>query len=179
VVRCRRMADYVALLRGIMPHTAKMSDLREAFETAGFFEIRTVLASGNVLFSASRAPEETLEARALGAMEKRLGRTFPAIIRPIESIRQMLASDPFKKFRLKPGSKRVVTFLRQPPSSTPKLPVELSGARILAVRGAEAYTAYVPSPRGPVFMTLIEETFGKDVTTRTWETLARIAGGSA
>ncbi len=29
--------------------------------------------------------------------------------------------------------------------------------------------------RAPVFMQLIEKTFGKDVTTRTWETLEKVA----
>ncbi len=53
--------------------------------------------------------------------------------------------------------------------------MELDGARILAVQGREAFTAYVPSPKGPVFMTLIEKTFGKDVTTRTWDTVAKVA----
>jgi hypothetical protein len=32
----------------------------------------------------------------------------------------------------------------------------------------------VTGPRGPVFMTLIEKTFGKAVTTRTWDSVARI-----
>jgi len=35
--------------------------------------------------------------------------------------------------------------------------------------------AYLPTPKGPVFMTLIEKTFGKDVTTRTWDTVAKVA----
>jgi hypothetical protein len=33
----------------------------------------------------------------------------------------------------------------------------------------------VASDKGPVFMTLIEKTFGKNVTTRTWETVAKCA----
>jgi hypothetical protein len=37
----------------------------------------------------------------------------------------------------------------------------------------------VPGPRGPVFMTLIEKTFGKDVTTRTWDTVAKAAKPAA
>ena len=41
--------------------------------------------------------------------------------------------------------------------------------------GSEVYTAYVPSPRGAVFMTLIEKTFGKDLTTRTWDTVKKCA----
>jgi hypothetical protein len=46
----------------------------------------------------------------------------------------------------------------------------------LCVKGNELFTTYVPSPRGPVFMTLIEKTFGKDVTTRTWDTIKKVAG---
>jgi len=37
------------------------------------------------------------------------------------------------------------------------------------------FGAYLPSPKGPVFMTLIEQAFGKDVTTRTWDTVAKVA----
>jgi hypothetical protein len=33
----------------------------------------------------------------------------------------------------------------------------------------------VRSPKGPVFMTLIEKTFGKEVTTRTWDTVKKAA----
>ena len=47
--------------------------------------------------------------------------------------------------------------------------------RILASTGREVFTAYVPSPRGPVFMTLIEKTFGSEVTTRTWDTVRKCA----
>jgi len=51
----------------------------------------------------------------------------------------------------------------------------LNGARILRLQGYEVFSAYVPGPRGPVFMALIEKTFGKDVTTRTWETIRKVA----
>jgi hypothetical protein len=39
------------------------------------------------------------------------------------------------------------------------------------------YSAYLPNPKGAVFMTLIEKTFGKEVTTRTWDTVAKVARG--
>ncbi|MFL5446118.1 MAG: hypothetical protein ACJ78W_16495, partial [Myxococcales bacterium] len=70
---------------------------------------------------------------------------------------------------------RVVTFLREPRGNKLALPVELDGARILSVQGTEVFSAYVPGPKGPVFMTLIEKTFGKDVTTRTWDTVRKVA----
>ena len=54
-------------------------------------------------------------------------------------------------------------------------PIELDEARILCVKDSHVFSAYVPSPRGPVFMRLIEKTFGKDVTTRTWDTVKKVA----
>jgi len=55
------------------------------------------------------------------------------------------------------------------------LPIEQDGAQIVGIRGGEVFSAYVRSPKGPVFMVLIERAFGKEVTTRTWDTLAKIA----
>jgi uncharacterized protein (DUF1697 family) len=43
------------------------------------------------------------------------------------------------------------------------------------MQGGEVFSAYVPSPRGAVFMTLVEKTFGKEVTTRTWATVRKVA----
>jgi hypothetical protein len=53
--------------------------------------------------------------------------------------------------------------------------MELHGARLLALNGRELFSAYLPSPRGAVFMTLIERTYGKQVTTRTWDTVMKVA----
>ncbi len=156
---------------------AKMPALARAFEAAGFRDVRTVLSSGNVVFSARAAPVAALEKKAEGAM-KSLPTAFPAIVRPIAALRALLATDPFGKLRLGPGAKRVVTFLRAQPRAVPDLPIELDGARIVRVQGGEVFSAYVPSPRGPVFMSLIEKTFGKDVTTRTWETVGKVVAAA-
>src|SRR3989441_12797535 len=163
-----RMKRYAAFLRGVSPMNAKMPELRKAFEAAGFKDVKTVLSSGNVVFSAPGAPQAALEHKPEAAVKKSLGSAFPTIDRPVEALRRILDSDPYEGFRLKPGAKRVVTFLRLEPKARIKLPLELDGARILRIQDAEVFTAYVPGPRGPVFMTLIEKTFGKDVTTRTW-----------
>jgi uncharacterized protein (DUF1697 family) len=169
------MRRYAALLRGVSPNNAKMSDLKEAFDAAGFTDVKTVLSSGNVVFTAREASEVSLERRAEAATKNHLGTAFLIIIRPVQALRELLASDPYNAFRVEPGAKRVVTFLRHTPGSKMKLPIELDGARILAVRGREVFTAYIRSPKGAVFMTLIEKTFGKEATTRTWDTVAKIA----
>jgi len=168
------MKRYAAFLRGVSPMNAKMPELKKAFEEAGFADVKTVLSSGNVVFSAPEAPRAALEQKAEAAMKKRLGSAFPVIVRPIQTLRSMLDSDPYQGFRLKPGAKRVVTFLRGEPKAGVKLPPEVDRARILRIKEAEVFSAYVPGPRGPVFMTLIEKTFGKDVTTRTWDTVTKV-----
>ncbi|MGH7635776.1 MAG: DUF1697 domain-containing protein [Gemmatimonadaceae bacterium] len=167
------MPRYVAFLRGVMPTNAKMPALKKAFESAGFTDVATVLGSGNVVFSARTAAESTLERKAEAAMAKTLGRTFYTIVRPVETLQQLLDLDPYSGFRLAPNAKRVVTFARAAHRAPVALPIELDGARILAVVGREVFTAYVPTARTPVFMTLIAKTFGPDITTRTWDTVGR------
>jgi uncharacterized protein (DUF1697 family) len=158
-----------------MPTNAKMSELKQAFEAAGFTEVKTLLASGNVVFSAPRASDAIFQQKAEAAMTKRLGRTFLTIVRPVDVLREMLASDPYQGFQLPPDAKRIVTFLRERPASSLTLPAELHGARILAVDGNNVFSAYVRTPKGPVFMTLINKTFGSEQTTRTWETVTKVA----
>jgi uncharacterized protein (DUF1697 family) len=169
------MPAYAALLRGVMPFNCKMPELKRAFEAAGFTDVRTVLGSGNVVFTARAASEDALQRKAEAAMKKTMGRSFSTIVRSIEDLRELLAGDPYKVFRLKPDSKRVVTFLREKPKAGLKLPIEVDGARILAFDGREVFTAYWRGASGPTFMQIIEKTFGKDVTTRTWETVQKIA----
>lgn len=166
---------YVALLRGVSPMNAKMPELKRAFELAGFTEVRTVLSSGNVVFSVSGEPNEAAIARkAETAMTKHLGSAFSTIVRSVDDLERVLGSKPYGRTKLAPGAKRVVTFLRDEPPPGVKLPMEQDGCVIIKRVGREVFTAYVPGPKGPVFMRLIEKTFGKDVTTRTWETVEKL-----
>ena len=158
-----------------MPTNAKMPVLKQVFESAGFTDVKTVLSSGNVVFSARAASEASLERKAEAAMMKRLGSAFLTIVRPVDALRGMLASDPYRAFRLDPAAKRIVTFLREKPASRLELPIERDGARILSMSDKEIFSAYLPNPKGPVFMTLLEKTFGKEQTTRTWDTVAKVA----
>jgi len=169
------MPRYAAFLRGVMPMNCKMPALKAAFEAAGFTDVKTVLGSGNVVFDARSGSEAMLEQKAEAAMQDHLGRTFLTIVRPIDQLRKLLATDPYKPFKVSPKAKRIVTFLRGQPKAKLKLPVEQDGARILTMRDAEIFSAYLPTPKGPVFMALIEQTFGKDQTTRTWDTIAKVA----
>src|SRR6185436_18038988 len=105
------MPTYAAFLRGVSPMNAKMPELQGAFEAAGFTDVKTVLSSGNVVFTADKAPVAQLQAAAEAAMEKRLGRAFLTFVRPTGGLRTLLESNPYKGIPLPPGSKRIATFL--------------------------------------------------------------------
>lgn len=165
---------YAAFLRGVMPTNCKMAALKQCFEAAGFTDVRTVLASGNVVFGAPRKAEAQLERKIEAAMVQDLGRTFMTQVRSLDALQAIVDADPYAKLALPKVAKRVVTFLRDAPANKLALPIEVDGAQILSIKGREVFSAYVPSPRGPVFMSLIEKTFGQEVTTRTWDTVQKM-----
>lgn len=172
------MPRYAALLRGVSPMNASMPELKRCFEQAGFTDVKTLLSSGNVVFSTARAASmATLQRRVEKAMLDGQGYGFMTVVRSTAYLQQLLDADPFAGCELPPQSKRVITFLRESLAASPvALPVEHGGARIWKLEGAEVFCSYVPNEKGPVFMQLLEKTFGKGITTRTWDTVAKCAG---
>ncbi len=167
---------YAALLRGVSPMNLRMADLKRCLEEAGFSNVVTVRSSGNVVFDVPCATtRKALERRLEGVLAAGLDRGFPAIVRSIAELETLLAADPFAKFPLPDRAKRIVTFLRATPTNKLTFPVEGKDAWLLELRGAELLSAYVPGDKGPIFMTIIERTYGKDVTTRTWDTVRLVA----
>lgn len=151
----------------------KMSDLRRCLESAGFTNVKTIRSSGNAAFDSAGRSAGAVERQIEAAMTKQLDRKFYTIVRSVGALQKIMEADPFAAFDLPAGAKCVVTFARKFPEMPGGLPVERDGARILAVGARELFSAYVPSPRGPVFMELIKATFGSDATTRTWETVKK------
>ena len=169
------MPRYVAFLRGVSPMNLKMADFKRCLETAGYSKVKTVLSSGNAAFDSSSKSAAVIERQIEAAFTKQLGRSFYTIVRSVKELQDLIESDSHSRFALPINAKRVVTFARKPPGLKSRLPIERDGAQILAVRDREAFSAYVPSPKGAVFMELIKANFGSDVTTRTWDTVKKCA----
>ena len=168
------MPRYAALLRGVTPTNLKMPDLKSCFEKIGFTDVVTVLSSGNVVFDARASSVSALEARIEKGMSKELGRVFYTIVRSISDLENILKSDYFSELKLKSSHKKVITFVREAPTPKPKLPLELDDEKIFKIKGTEIYSVYLPGPKGPVFMKLLEQTLGKEITTRTWDTVQKL-----
>src|SRR3954463_14738886 len=90
------MARLVALLRGInlgSKRRVAMADLRALLTEIGYEDVRTVLASGNVVLTGPKAKaREKLET----ALEERFGMQIDVVVRTMEELHDVVNADPFK-----------------------------------------------------------------------------------
>src|SRR4051812_29975210 len=104
------MARLIALLRGInlgSKRRVAMADLRELMAELGYEDVRTVLQSGNVVFTGPKAKaRETLEA----ALEQRFGFTVDVVLRTMPELHTVVDDDPFREEATDP-TRHFVVFL--------------------------------------------------------------------
>jgi uncharacterized protein (DUF1697 family) len=90
------MARLVALLRGInlgAKRRVGMADLRELMEELGFTEVRTVLQSGNVVFTGAK---KDVQGKLQNALNQRFGFQVDVVIRTLDELQEVSDHDPFK-----------------------------------------------------------------------------------
>lgn len=175
------MTRYVALLRGIAPSNPAMTNdkLRGVLEALGTERVSSVLASGNIVFSAPEQDVPALESRVQQALHDTLGIPGGTIVRSLAELRALLDSDPFPGLTHGRGTYLTATFLKDgatPPTELPEDPdpaVQVVGFDP-AARAFLAVTDNSTEGRTPEFMTWLDRTYGKDITTRTWLTVQRI-----
>jgi uncharacterized protein (DUF1697 family) len=109
-------ARYVALLRGINvggKNKVAMADLRDALTGAGFEDVGTYIASGNVLFRTDR-PAVTLEDAIERVLEKRFGRPLVVVVRSYRQLRRVIDQAPAGFVALDGTHHRDAVFLKAP-----------------------------------------------------------------
>lgn len=175
------MATFVALLRGINVggRTIKMDALRDALASLKLTNIQTVLASGNVVFETTQTNQRHLQT----IIEEKLAETFSfkirVIIRPMNEIHRLVESDPFADINVTPKTRLYVTFLSDDPTSKLKIPYTDPNEdfTILSVSDHEVCSVLHLSATQKTTdcMKTLEKEFGKDITTRNWNTVLKIA----
>lgn len=172
------MVKYVALLRGINlgKRQVKMARLKEVFEAEGLRDVRTLLASGNVVFSAKETNAGKLRARIEAAIKKEFGFDVPTILRSEDEIQALVKSDPFKSVKVSPKTRLYVTFLSAPSGSKLKTPYKSMGGEFVVREITNGHVASVlaPSISSPDVMDFLGKEFGGDITTRNWNTVIKI-----
>jgi uncharacterized protein (DUF1697 family) len=104
------MTRYAAFLRGVNVGgvNLKMADVADALAEAGFANVRTILASGNILLE-SRAGADAVRTKAETALRKRFGYDAWVLVYPIETVRTIVDAYPFEAER--DGYQSYVTFV--------------------------------------------------------------------
>ena len=105
--------QFIAFLRGINlgKRRVKMERLGKLFEGIGFSNVRTFIASGNVLFSSEGSAEKTLVATIEGALLEGLGYEVDTVVRSQSQLAKIAAMRPFGDDE---GKSVQVTFLAKP-----------------------------------------------------------------
>ena len=139
-----------------------MAQLRSALEEAGYSDVRTVIASGNVVFSSGAKPS----ARAIESLiADEFGVTTTVILRSAAQIRKLRNAKPFER-------NAYVAFLAAKPRSTRAL----EGLDAFAVVGSDL-VLHFPSGYGAAQLTgaVIEKALGIEATVRNWNTVEKLA----
>ena len=181
----QRKQTYVAFLRGVNvggKKTIRMKQLAEVLTAAGFRNVRTFIASGNVIFEvAAKDP-----ARIARKMEKHLlnalGFEITVIIRNVDELRAIIKRNPFKKPKPSADEMLFVTFLASPPPVKPRLPLrsKTENMEVIALTDGAAFivarrkkTGWFGFPH-----TFAEKEFGVPTTTRNWTTVVKIVAAA-
>lgn len=173
------MTRYVALLRGIAPVNPAMRNdrLRSVAESLGFTDVRAVISSGNLVFTADPAPVERLEQALERAWPEQLGFESTSIVLTRDDLADIAEHHPFGDRRHGPASYLTVTFTKGLPSADVPLPhTSPDGAyTVLGTRGRAIFaTTDTTAAKTPDLMGWLERQYGKGITTRTMKTVERL-----
>jgi uncharacterized protein (DUF1697 family) len=179
--RDNRQSTYAAFLRGINVgghKLVKMDDLKKAFESLGFMNVKTLLASGNVVFQAPPVSASVLSKQ----IEEKLKKTFrfeiSVLIRSIKELQRLDGTKPFHGITVTPRTRLFVTFLSEKPASSLKIPYASPDGNFKILRASKSEVCSVLTltnlRRGMQFMAILDREFGRKVTTRNWNTITRI-----
>lgn len=88
---------YVALLRGINVggnNKIEMTRLKQTFERLGFSDVKTVIASGNVLFKTDQIDKHLIVKKIESGIEKDFGVSVKILLRDLENMQKLVKAIP-------------------------------------------------------------------------------------
>jgi uncharacterized protein (DUF1697 family) len=167
---------YVALLKGINVggnRRIAMADLKTALADAGFEDVRTVLASGNVVLKTSPTDGATLERRLETVLEDALGVTTDFMVRDADEWAATIAANPFPDAAEREPGRLIVLFLKTRPdlAKTEAYLATYAGPERVEFVGREAFIHY-PDGQGASRLALPRLGNG---TGRNWSTVMKLA----
>jgi len=171
------MRTYIILLRGVMPfgkNRTPMAQLREVLTKAGFGNVRTYIASGNVLIDTNLSMQEA-EKQVHDLIEKHIGPDLIVIARTGDQLQKVLDDNPFTNGY---DIKRVffVSFAGTPsPNKVQELTKQDFSPEELIITENAAYM-YIPGNYGRAKLSgnFLERKLGVSATFRNFNTMKKL-----
>ena len=168
----------VVLLRGINlgpRNRIAMPDLRAALTDAGFDDVRTYVASGNVVLSSKRSPER-VGSQCRKLIKERFGLEIAVVVRTRAELAQVVKRNPLGDVATEP-KRYQVSFLSKklPKGVAEKLESLRADPERVEVIGREVY-AWHPDgvARSKLWAELAGKGLGVTATARNWTTATKL-----
>ena len=174
--------NYLAFLLGINVggnRKVPMGELRIVFEKFGFTNVKTLLNSGNVLFSTDEADVSVLRKKIEEQLAKSFGFEVKAIVRTQKEIQEIVTENPFKDVVIILETRLYVTFLSEEQKNKLQIPYESpeKNFKILEITHNTVISVLILSEKYNTTdaMKIIGKEFGRNITTRNWNTVVKLS----
>jgi uncharacterized protein (DUF1697 family) len=170
---------FVAFLRGVNlgKRTVRSADLKSAFEAMGFGGVKTLLASGNVIFEADDEPN--LAARIEKELKQKFGFEIGTVLRSQQDLQAMVNAAPFKQVAADADVKLYVALLHRPVGRQTRLAGIEGDYDVLPSTDYDIFVVAWRKPNGRYGEGLdkVDKLFPKGtlVTMRNWNTILKAA----
>jgi uncharacterized protein (DUF1697 family) len=168
----------IALLRGINVGRAKrvaMADLRTLVEGLGYRNVRTVLNSGNIIFTSSRGTPATAATRIEVGLATQLGVSARVLVLTASELARALAENPLSAATANP-SRFLVAVLADTRYQTQLKPLLKQDwtPEALALGQQVAYLWCAEGILESRLLSALGRALGDGVTTRNWTTMLKL-----
>lgn len=169
---------HVALIRGINVGKAKrvaMADLRALVEELGYGDVRTLLNSGNVVFTVPAKSKGSAAARMEEALAAKLGVSARFQVLSAAELATVVAENPLGEIADDP-SRLLIAFLANPADLARLEPLAKQdwGADVLALGTRAAYLWCGGGILASKLPEAVGRVLGDAVTTRNWATVTKL-----
>jgi uncharacterized protein (DUF1697 family) len=174
------MSRYIAFLRAINVggHNVKMEELRALFESLGFSNVETFIASGNVIFEAEPENDRELQKQIESHLHKSLGYEVATFLRTTAEIGKIACYKPFDEAKLQSAQALNVAFLAEPLSDETQKALMGLGTEIdeFHIHERELYWLCKKKQSESTFSNaLFERKLKVQTTFRGWNTVLKLA----
>jgi len=174
------MTTYIALLRAInlgAHNRIAMADLKKMLVKAGYVDPKTLLVSGNAVFSCDRSSCVQIETALEAASTKHLKVTTDYFVRSAQEWQSIIGANPFPKEAKTDPARLIMMCLREAPTAVQvkALRAAIKGREVVETDGRHAYFIY-PDGMGSSKLTIgvIEKSLGTRGTARNWNTVLKL-----